>query len=312
MLYAAPGQQIEVTVDGAPTGLEGTLGIQILDTPADDVVVPRTTDGIVEAPPNSGLYGTTIIAPAVEGVYSIVWDTGGASPDYAREQLRVTFVPPGPALITLDEYKRWTGIDPTNTRNDEELTRLILAASRAIRNFTERSFNTDLVLEERTFPYDGSGYLDIDDAVSVNSVVLGVPGWEDQTLDSTTWVAQPSKREDSPVYTYVYMPGVQGNIAGSPEMGFVRNLDVLAREGRVSALPAQVKVTGEWGWPSIPEDVQQAAVWTVQEFKESPEGENVQSEAIESFSHSFARNISALAIPNRARDLLITYQRQRV
>lgn len=214
-------------------------------------------------------------------------------------------------LITLAYYRTAAGIDPTNTRDDARITQWIPAVSNMIRAFTERDFGAPAVTEERIFEYDGSGYLDIDDAVSISTVKLAYPLGTDITLESTDWTAKPARRDDSPVFTYIVMPGYVGATAGSPEMGFTRNLDIYARERGSYALPANVKVTATWGWPEVPEAVQQAVVWTLEEWRSRPSGEGLTAESIEGWSRAWGTrqgaSAAALAIPARARDVLAAY-----
>lgn len=214
-------------------------------------------------------------------------------------------------LITLAYYRTAAGIDPTDTRDDARITQWIPAVSNIIRAFTERDFGAPAVTEERIFEYDGSGYLDIDDAASITAVKLVYPLATDITLESTDWTAKPARRDDSPVFTYIVMPGYVGATAGSPEMGFTRNLDVYARERGSYALPANVKVTGTWGWPTVPEAVQQAAVWTLDEWRSRPSGEGLTAESIEGWSRAWGTrqgaSAASLAIPARARDILAAY-----
>jgi hypothetical protein len=74
-----PGQEFEATVSNAPTGLEGTIGFQILDN-RGAAWTPRFTAGIHEYPAGSGFYYAILIAPTVAGQYTILWDTGTISP----------------------------------------------------------------------------------------------------------------------------------------------------------------------------------------------------------------------------------------
>jgi hypothetical protein len=67
-----------------------------------------------------------------------------------------------------------------------------------------------------------------------------------------------------------------------------------------------VEVTAVWGWPEIPEDVQQAAVWTAAAFAE--DARQITSESIEGFSRSM-NTLAPTALPLRARDLLDQYRR---
>lgn len=216
----------------------------------------------------------------------------------------------GSDLITLAELRSKLGVHVTDTRKDALYESMIPAASAAIRSFTERDFGAPTVTEERTFEYDGSGYLDIDDAAEVTQVAFVNPLTADLVLDSDLWQPKPSRRDDAPVYYYVII-GSPGSV-GSPEMGFARNLDVYAREGRLPGLTATAKVTATWGWPTVPEDVKMAATWTIREWLDRPSGDALTAEAIEGWSRTWggrggAGGAAALAIPARARDLLANY-----
>lgn len=216
------------------------------------------------------------------------------------------------ALITLSEYKAINGVKSSDTSRDAEITAAISYASSAVLSFTERDFGTPLVTEDRTFAYDGTGYVDIDDAQTVNTVTLVVPNVQDYLLDSYQWLAGPPRRDNSQVYYYVELYAGWGIGPASPEMGFERNLDVLAAEGRWVGQRPTVKVNATWGWPSIPDDVKVAVAWTLNDWMARPSGEGVVAEAIVDYSRSYGNRQSGigstlLAVPNRARDLLAQY-----
>ena len=215
-------------------------------------------------------------------------------------------------LITLAEYKDLQGIDPTDTRRDAQIEALLPAASRAVRTYTGRNFEVNTgVATVRTFQHDGDEMLDIDDAVSVTSLSTdgGTPG-ENYDLTSDQWTAMP--QDDSDVYYYVLVHG--GPFWGiSPEMGFERNLDQYEWQGRQPLM----SVTASWGWPAIPDDVKLATALTINEFAGSSgstggRSEGLTAEGIEGWTRAWANRgggALSLAIPNRARDLLVNYQR---
>jgi hypothetical protein len=217
------------------------------------------------------------------------------------------------ALITLPEYKAINGINPTDTTQDAKVTAVIPWASSAVISFTERDFGAPVVTEERTFAYDGSGYLDIDDAQTITAVTYSVPSVQDYPLGTDEWLAGPPRRDDSLTYYWIELYTGWSLGYASPEMGFARNLDVLAREGRWVGHRPVVKVTATWGWAATPDEVKTAVAWTIADWQARPSGEGVTAEAIEGYSRSFGgRSGSAagspfLAIPNRARDLLAGY-----
>jgi hypothetical protein len=214
-------------------------------------------------------------------------------------------------ILTLAEFRVAQGTDPTDTRNDAQWTQWLSFVSAAIRSLTERDFGAPIVTEQRTFEYDGSGYLDIDDASAITAVTLSYPYSADIILSADEWTAKPTRRDDAPVFWYIAMPGYVGATAGSPEMGFERNLDVYARERAGLVTPSLVKVDATWGWPVIPGDVKMAAIWTMQEWISRPSGEGLTSEAIEGWSRSWAgrggTSAAALAVPARALDILANY-----
>jgi hypothetical protein len=208
-------------------------------------------------------------------------------------------------LITLAEYKAFAGVDPTNLVDDPRITALLPAASRAVRKFTDRKFEiVNPAPSTRTFLYAGDGFVEIDDCsnitlVTTNAGVLGAT----YDLAAEQWTALPSD-PDEPYYYLILHSGPFALF--SPEMGFERNLD---RYEPSTEKPVTVSVTANWGWSEVPEDVQLATVWTIQDVVEKPSGDNLASEAIEGFARSWAGSQHALALPNRARDLLVNYQR---
>lgn len=82
-------QPFTASASGAGPGLIGTVGVALLRADGT-VAVARTTGGIVELEP--GLYAWTHAAPAVPGVYTLVWDTG-VSLTFAEDLLTVTLAP---------------------------------------------------------------------------------------------------------------------------------------------------------------------------------------------------------------------------
>jgi len=98
----------------------------------------------------------------------------------------------------------------------------------------------------------------------------------------------------------------------NPAMGFTRNLDVWCAEHGFNP-PPLIKVTGTWGWTSVPGLVKMAAILTMQEWIERPSGEALTSEAIEGWSRSWGGKgnsaAAAIAIPQRARDLLASFDK---
>lgn len=106
MIYAAPSATFAATVADAATGLVGTIGVRIENSDGTNHT-PRTVAGVVEVEAGSGTYvKADLVAPAVAGTYIVLWDTGGADPDFASEELVVTTsVPVVAAGDLLDRVK---------------------------------------------------------------------------------------------------------------------------------------------------------------------------------------------------------------
>ena len=212
-------------------------------------------------------------------------------------------------IITVAEYKGLMGVGTGDTRDDVQLAALMPAASRAVRQYTGRQFEVNTgVATTRTFQHDGSEMLDIDDCTAITTISTdaGVPG-NTHVLTGDQWIAMP--QDDSDVFYYILLYG--GPYMGlSPEMGFTYNLDRYEMNMR----NPMISVTATWGWTTIPADVKLATALTVSELMASSSGQSdgLSSEAIEGWSRAWggrASGTTAMAVPNRARDLLVGYQR---
>lgn len=207
-------------------------------------------------------------------------------------------------LITLDRLLDALNKIPGDMEPQEieKYEAAIRSASAAVRAYTDRDFttNTTATATTRTFEYDDSGYVDIDDSQMVTGVTVIFPaGGPAQALAGSAWQASPF---NGPIYDsiIIYYPHFY---AGSREMGFTYNLD--RYEGPVGPPPI-LEVTAVWGWPAIPEDVQQATVWAAAAFSE--DARQITSESIEGFSRSM-NVLAPTALPLRSRDLLDQYRR---
>jgi hypothetical protein len=198
-------------------------------------------------------------------------------------------------LITRSEYKTIARIgDPAPPGLDASIDALIPMVTVAIKNYTDRDFGTDDITETRGYLYDGTGFLEIDDASNITSVGIG-----GVALPVASWRAMPY---GSPVYTWVELPPQRSR---SVEMGFLWNEDTY---NWASTTASEATVTATFGWLDIPPDVKMAAVWTVAAWLTNPEP--WVSEAIEGYSRSRSLPASLEAgIPKRAQRILDPYTR---
>jgi hypothetical protein len=137
VIYANPSTSTEVSATGFATGLVGTIGVRVLDGQGG-VTLARRTTGIIEDPAGSGIYVATFTSPSVTGRFTVVWDSGGASPSWAAEDLTVTYqLPDGtPSTATATyatptQLRDYTG-DDFLTLPDTEALRLLAKAERDI------------------------------------------------------------------------------------------------------------------------------------------------------------------------------------
>lgn len=214
-------------------------------------------------------------------------------------------------LITLTDLKTALGIpDPSAEHPDDAKWAAAISASSAIvRTYTDRTFEIAPpgipVPTERVFEYDGSGYLDINEAQAVTAVSasygsVSLPQIRNLTVDE--WFARPF---NYPVKWWLQLP--DNPLAwGSPAMGFTRNADTYSGIGYYG-YPTLITVTAIWGWPEIPEDVKRAVVWTSLHLAENPK--NLIAESIEGYSRSYSAGGGTVVddIPDRARAVLSQY-----
>lgn len=253
---------------------------------------------------------TVTTATLESGWYRMYWVDGAtAQSPYTAAVYADAAVATGGDIITLAELKEILGIDPTDTREDDRYLAMLPAVSSAIRSYTGREFGLPLATGDRSFFYDGSGYLDIDDATAVNSVTFTFPyNAPDIVLDSESYIVH-----ESPVYTYIEMPGYAGRPTPgvSGEMGFHYNLDTYLRE-RGNPVARTVTVNGSWGWATVPPEVKLAAAWIIQAWSSRSNAEGLTGESIAGYNRSW-RTMAGdagggkFAMPDQARDLLAPY-----
>jgi len=211
-------------------------------------------------------------------------------------------------LITLPRLKTALGYATPNAphNDDAKLSAAISGASAMIRNYTGLKFEiaSGSVATTRSFEYDGSGYLDIDECSTITSVVsksgyTTVPSTP-LTLSVDEWAAYPL---NLPVKLWLRMAENYYGGGISPEMGFAYNLDTLAY--KYPFKPNVIDVTAIWGWLAIPADIEQATIWTSVSINENPKP--YASEAIENYSRTRGPGDTDEAIPPRAQVILDSY-----
>lgn len=198
MIQAQAGQPFDAILEGAPTGLEGTLGVRVVDPTTETTVVARTTAGIVEFPAGSGVYGVTLTAPALGAnaapwPVSVLWDTvaGGAplTPGAVfTEDLLVYSGPPPAGVIGTDApyftVAEFRAAYPTLTADkypDDKVEQTRLLAEEAFEDACDVAFVPRTAVD--TVDADGA-YIDLPHR-RVRSISSAVSALDDAAIDVT-------------------------------------------------------------------------------------------------------------------------------
>jgi hypothetical protein len=205
------------------------------------------------------------------------------------------------AILTLAEYKTRRQITEASEERDAALDAALASAEDAVLQYTGRDFTTAQVIETKTYIYDGSGILETDDFVELESVSVS-----DDALTSQNYAAGP---REGHTYYWLDFTGVPRQ---SPAMGFTRNLD-RAYDGYCAPRSyTTVAVKAKFGWPGgAPASVKQAVTFLVDEFvKEQGTAGDIQAEAISDLSYVYQRDTEGVAaLPPRVQLLLDPYRR---
>jgi hypothetical protein len=128
VIEAIAGTQFEAVAEGYDPGLLGTITVSLEDGQGNVVIAPHLT-GIVESPSAPGIYTATMLAPAVAGTFTVVWQgTADGDPVSVTEQLLVNVIDTADALTRLAIMVDAEG-DPPLTA--DELAMLLASARRA-------------------------------------------------------------------------------------------------------------------------------------------------------------------------------------
>lgn len=205
------------------------------------------------------------------------------------------------AILSLEEYKERRQLTEASAERDAAATAAIESAEDAVLQYTGRDFTTAQAIETKTYIYDGSGILETDDFVELDSVSV-----DGDALASLNYAAGPREGQ---TYYWLDFTGVP---RASAQMGFTRNLDRLYDGCRGARRYVTVAVKAKFGWPGgAPASVVQAVTWLVDEFsKEHGTGGDIQAESIADLSYVYQRDTEGIAVlPPRVQFLLDPYRR---
>lgn len=148
-------------------------------------------------------------------------------------------------LTTVGDVREFLQKQAPDVEQDLVLSTLIDRASEAIITYTAREFGPIATANQRLFYYCGEGVLDLTpydlQAVTVPTIkVDSVAGVGGTTLGTTEYRLYPRPAKDG-VYNWLRLNPLSGY---GPSRRFTER---------------EVAITGDWGWPSIPDDVKH---WT--------------------------------------------------
>lgn len=148
-------------------------------------------------------------------------------------------------LTTIGAVRAFLQKPAADVSQDAEIAVLITAASRAIMRWTSREFAPSVSAVARDFEYDGGGVLwfGVYDLRSVTSVQIDALEASPTTLTTDEYRLYPVPARD----------GVYGAL----------RLDPTLLHSRARWNQRIVRVTGDWGFATVPADVAQACVVTV-------------------------------------------------
>ncbi len=142
--------------------------------------------------------------------------------------------------ITLADVRSALQIPALITDNDDEITRAIDAASRAIDRVTGRFFY-QVAESARTYKAEETDVLDVHDVYTNTGLVVKLDDDDDGTYETTVPTAdillEPVWRDEGHPWTRLAIVD-----------------DTFPTEGR----RPRVQVTASWGWQNVPDEIEQA------------------------------------------------------
>jgi hypothetical protein len=287
MIQASPGATFESFLQGAPTGLAGTLTWRLIDPSDGSIETAASTAGITEVA--TGTYRKQGTAPTTADTYLVVWHNGSTE---VTEELVVTSSAPGTPtpsggdLTTLAAVRLMLQKDSADTAQDTIIQSVITRASVAIMHYAGREFAPQSTAA-RKFAYTGGGvlYFGSNDLQAATLVQIDTDLTGLTLTPATDYRLWPLEPPDG-VYTSMLLP----------------------TQAASAATVREVTITGDWGFPSIPADVEEACILTVVErIKRDVSG----------YTQTFPDDESGapqrpIGIPFAARQILNVYRRPMV
>ncbi|MEU9285969.1 phage gp6-like head-tail connector protein [Streptomyces sp. NPDC048275] len=161
--------------------------------------------------------------------------------------------------VTLEELKVQFGVVPDDDVRDAELNRARASASRSIDKTTGRRFWLDPEPVQRAFNPRGRIVRETDGELFLVNDIGSADGLIVETGSGSSWSA---------VTGYETSPD-NALAEGKPITGLLRVL------GTWGTTTSRLRVTAQFGWPAVPDDIHEAALILASRLfkrKDSPEG----------------------------------------
>jgi hypothetical protein len=251
----APGATFEAFSPELASGLVGTVGVRIRDSAGADFLARTTTSIAADVTVGAtSIYRRSLTAPTTAGQYWLVWDdtTTVADPQELVVTSSAALSVTGSLYVTRDEVKTAASLSSLDYA-DADIDRACDAVSRALDEVCRgKGSHFYQATETRYYsPDDCYGYtyygehrLEIDDCAAVSEFAVDTGG--DGTYE-TTWTEG----------TDFFLNPANADTAGWPFE------EILIRRTGGRYFPdvqRAIKITGTFGWPSVPVQVNQYAL----------------------------------------------------
>jgi hypothetical protein len=225
------------------------------------------------------------------------------------------------ALTTLDTAElylaRTGGTGPAETEDDALIALYVNAASAAAQAYIERTLAPQEAAVTKRYRYEGGGFLNLEpwelrtvtgmtlysDLPTTSQVALTA---QSGTVESQ-WRLEPRQGSRLGTYMYVSLPRLapRGIGWGGQEREVLGFTGASTVAGEIAGY--EVAITGDWGAPYIPGDVELAVLVAVDNWYQNPAGfQRALMEGVEADQYPQAL---AEALPPASRALLTPYRR---
>lgn len=257
--YARPGQVLEWTFDFfGDSGLAGTLGVRILDNEGG-TTTPRFTDGITEL--GAGIYVARVTAPDSDGTYTLWADRTDVDPDDAEDgdvvadSLFVSasgapavVLPDGRDLCTYADVISYVPAYRPNDTVDALLARFITSVSNAFERTTGREIALGTAPATHAVTVTDPTTVSVGDLSDTDGITITAINTDGTTIGTFD--------EDDVTPLYGDDQALHRRHEWDP---------VTALEFATGALAGatRLRITGTWGFPTIPTFVRDAVAGEV-------------------------------------------------